>query len=91
MNNGDPRLVSGAPQRYVLPANTSAIQVLAGPEGHSRLGMILRLPEGAQVEMCGEGFNERTVKVRCEGSLYFVFIEDLHREIAVKAKGYATG
>jgi hypothetical protein len=54
----------------------SAIQLnLDGDSG--RLGPITQLPETAQVEICGDGFNDRTVKVRWNNSLYFVFREDL--------------
>lgn len=63
---------------YTLARNVSAIQILsADSEEHSRLGLITQLPEGAQVEVGGPGFNDRTVRIRCSGSFYFVFLEDL--------------
>ncbi len=46
-------------------------------EGPERMGLILQLPAEADVEVCGEGFNARTVKVRHNDSYYFVFSEDL--------------
>lgn len=65
---------------YTLPRNTSAIQAISELDGNTRLGMILQLPEGAEVRVCGEGFNERTVKVCWEGGFYYVFVDDIDRE-----------
>jgi hypothetical protein len=49
-----------------------------GPSGGKvKLGPILQLPAGSRVEVCGDGFNPRTVKVRHHDSYYFVFQEDL--------------
>lgn len=62
---------------YVLPKNTSAIQIIPGGYDHSRLGTLLHLPEGARVEVNGEGFDDRTVRVAWEGNGYYVFLEDL--------------
>jgi hypothetical protein len=45
--------------------------------GDAKLGPILYLPAGSQVQICGDGFNPRTVKVRHHHSYYFVFQEDL--------------
>jgi hypothetical protein len=62
---------------YTLSRNISAIQVLLDPVGGMRMGTILQLPEGAQLRLIGDGFNERTVKVSWEGGNYYVFLEDL--------------
>lgn len=48
--------------------------------GFMRLGTILQLPEGAQIRLIGDGFNERTVKVSWEGANYFIFLEDLAQD-----------
>jgi hypothetical protein len=45
--------------------------------GKAKLGLILHLPAGSRVDICGDGFNPRTVKVRHHDSYYFVFQEDL--------------
>jgi hypothetical protein len=45
--------------------------------GNGRLGRILHLPAESDVEVCGDGFNSRTVKVCHNGLYYFVFAEDL--------------
>ena len=61
-----------------LSKNIAAIQLLPGDgTGETRLGMITQLPSGAEVRICGEGFNERTVRVRWGGGYYFVFLQDL--------------
>lgn len=69
-------LQSGCPgqQARILPARISAIQVLPGQERH---GLVTQLPQSADLEICGDGFNDRTVKVRWHDSFYFVFRDDL--------------
>lgn len=63
---------------FRLSKNIAAIQVLASNAGEEpRLGMITQLPAGAELNSCGEGFNERTVRVRWAGGTYFVFLQDL--------------
>ena len=65
-------------QSYTLHRNVSAIQILSiDGEQRSRLGLITQLPEGVQVEVGGPGFDDRTVKIRCGGTSYYVFLEDL--------------
>jgi hypothetical protein len=66
------------PRVYSLSKNIAGIQVLpAADAGEPRLGMITQLPQGAELEVCGEGFNERTVRVRWAEGFYFVFLQDL--------------
>ena len=76
---------------YTLGRNTSAIQILPpGEDGIRHLGLITQLPEGAEVNLGGPGFNDRTVKVVWEGSSYFIFLEDLDtvkKRIASSAVG----
>ncbi len=63
---------------YTLGRKVSAIQILPpGEDGIRHLGLITQLPEGVEVNVGGPGFNDRTVKVSCGGSSYFVFLEDL--------------
>jgi hypothetical protein len=62
---------------YTLGKNVSAIQIMTAEDGSRTLGLITQLPEGAQVDVGGPGFNERTVKVCWGGSSYFIFVEDL--------------
>ena len=91
VNRNSP-ISAGLPRNtYTLARNISAIQVLPGNEGSARLGTILQLPEGTQLRICGDGFNERTVKISCEGGHYFVFLEDIKPEPLLRAKMYAGG
>ena len=63
---------------YTIPKGISAIQVLPTEDGErTRLGLITQLPAGAEIEVCGPGFSDGTVRVRCSGASYFVFLDDL--------------
>ena len=63
---------------YVLPKMVSAIQILPSDEsGSVRLGLLTQLPQGAEIEIGGAGFNDKTVRVRCGTAAYFVFLDDL--------------
>jgi len=62
---------------YRLPSTVAAIQASYAREGEPELGTISHLPEGAELEFCGDGFNESTLKVRWEGQSYFVFWQDI--------------
>jgi len=62
---------------YTLSDEIAAFQIIPTESGAARFGPVLRLPAGSQLHACGDGFNERTLKVRCNGSFYFVFLQDL--------------
>ena len=63
---------------FTLTSSVSAIQILPTEDGErTRLGLITQLPEGAELEIGGPGFSDRTVRVRCCGASYFVFVDDL--------------
>ena len=70
---------------YVLPRNAAAIQVLSDELGRIRMGAILKLPEGAEVSDCGEGFNDRTRKVSWQGGFYYIFTDDMELSNAARA------
>jgi hypothetical protein len=61
----------------ILSKRIAGIHLLPQKEGGAKLGSIAQL-DPAPVEVCGTGFNERTVKVRLNGEYYFVFREDLN-------------
>ena len=63
----------------------SAIQLVPAEEGGARLGLLSQLGPGSTVEICGSGFDERTVKVRSSNQYYFVFLQDLQAQAAVAA------
>jgi hypothetical protein len=62
---------------YRLPNTVAAIQASCARDGGPELGAISHLPEGAELEFCGDGFNASTLKVRWEGQYYFVFSQDI--------------
>jgi hypothetical protein len=63
---------------FTLTSSVSAIQILPSEDGQrTRLGLITQLPVGAEIEIGGPGFSDRTVSVRCGGAAYFVFLDDL--------------
>ncbi len=55
----------------------SAVQINYTSDGTETLGLFTQIPRGSGISVCGEGFNERTVKVQFRGTMYFVFREDL--------------
>jgi hypothetical protein len=68
----------------------SAIQVTPDAKAGERLGTISRLPGGAQVTVCGSGFNDQTVRVSCNGSFYFVFLEDVDPDCSARPQARKT-
>lgn len=60
-----------------LAKRVAAIPMIPTENGRAKLGSISQLPLGAQVEVFGEGFDNRTLKVRFNDGFYFVFSEDL--------------
>jgi hypothetical protein len=66
---------------HTLGKNVAAIQLLNADKGNTKLGMITQLPRGAELQICGDGFNERTVRVRWAEGYYFVFLQDLEVQL----------
>lgn len=71
--------------RISLLKHISAIQLVPAQDGHAKLGLLSQLAPGTIVEVCGNGFNERTVKVRSSNQYYFVFLEDLNSQPSASA------
>lgn len=67
-------------KKYSLSDDILAMEIVPAVAGDVRLGPISKIPEGANIECCGQGFNERTVKVRWRGMIYFVFVQDLETQ-----------
>ena len=65
---------------YLLPKNTSAIQAFPDGEGRLRMGTLIQLPQGAKVELSGDGFDGRTARITWEGVCYFIFRDDIQEE-----------
>jgi hypothetical protein len=73
---------SSQQQTYTLSKKIAAIQLAPSLSGAARLGIVSQLLPGAQLHLCGNGFNEQTVKVRCESAFFFVFLQDIAAERA---------
>ena len=68
------------PERsYTLSRTIAGIQLVPGEGKQGRLGNVSQLRPGSLLDCCGDGYDARTVKVRCEGNFYFVFLQDLER------------
>jgi hypothetical protein len=77
---------------YKLSKAISAFEIVYSDGGAERLGTICSLPGGADLETCGDGFNDRTLKVRCGQQCYFVFLQDLYsQQSPSKIERYRTG
>ena len=74
--------------KFCLEKNIAAIQVLPDDgRGEPRLGTITQLPYGAELRICGDGFNERTVRVQWAQGTYFVFLQDIEVPAMLTAAG----
>ncbi|HTU47270.1 MAG TPA: hypothetical protein VMF91_19560 [Bryobacteraceae bacterium] len=62
-----------SPQVYSLPDDILAMEIVPSATGEARLGPISKIPEGADIECGGQGFNERTVKVLWRGHVLLRF------------------
>ena len=65
---------------YTLSEEVPAMQVLPSSETGARLSPALKLPRGANVRVCGAGFDDQTVKVLYEGQCYILFSSDVEHE-----------
>jgi hypothetical protein len=65
-----------------LSKRIAAIQLVPIEGGRARLGTISQLLPGSLLHLCGDGFNDQTVKVRCEKGFYFVFWQDVAADAA---------
>ncbi len=77
-----PSSVALSEESYTLGKSVPAIQALTSSleDERSPLGLMTQLPAGAEIGITGPGFNDRTVRVRCGSSLYYLFLEDLEAQ-----------
>jgi hypothetical protein len=64
-------------QAVVLSKNIVAMALDELEDGTLRHVSLTALPTGTDVTIVGEGFNRRTVRVRCNDRSYFVFVQDI--------------
>jgi hypothetical protein len=63
--------------KIILSRDIVAIAI-EGTEGTNPQHVaIARLSSGTEVRIVGDGFNHRTARVECNGSVYFVFLQDI--------------
>ena len=53
------------------------MQVAAPINGKQPTGVLKQIFPTPDLQICGEGFNDKTVQVRLGDSIYFVFRQDL--------------
>ena len=87
-------IVRSPKPQYRLTDAITAFALLTDSRGIERCGRVCELPEGANLEICGSGFNERTVKARYANCYYHVFARDLvsatHLDPTADAEDLAT-
>jgi hypothetical protein len=62
---------------YRLTVALTAFAISPSKQNADRYGPVCELPEGADLEICGAGFSERTVKARYGDCYYHVYWRDL--------------
>ena len=67
--------------RVLLFTRIAALEVYCTGDGGVYSGMIAELPAGAEIEICGRGFNSRTLLTRWERKNYYVYLQDLEHQI----------
>jgi len=73
------------PRTIILSKKIAAIGAALNEDGKIRMGVISQLPDGANLEVCGDGFNDRTIKVRWQEQFYFVFMQDVEVPLSFAA------
>lgn len=63
---------------HVLKEEIPAVQLVDMEHGHAHWGPLIRLPRGAELQECGDGFDDQTRLVRFSGCFYIVFVQDLN-------------
>lgn len=66
----------------ILSEDIVAMELIPDRTGQMELGPLCNLPSGTEIQICGEGFNNETVKVRGPEGRYFVFLQDLEKQSA---------
>jgi len=59
------------------PKTVAAVRLVLNERAGCTLGSVTQLKPGTLIEICGEGYDDQTVKVRADRQTFFVFREDL--------------
>jgi hypothetical protein len=62
---------------FVLSRKMAAFEAIREHSGVVRPGLLLHLSAGTSVEICGDGFSDRTVQIRANHSFYFVLLKSV--------------
>jgi hypothetical protein len=73
-SSGSSKLAEGVSGVLITNRKICAVHVDAE---RNRLGAISHIPPGSRITICGDGFNERTLKISWQDELYVVFREDV--------------
>lgn len=60
-----------------LKKDVSALEIVRRKNASGPFGAPAQISKGSRLEICGTGFNERTLRVRFQDRLFFVFRQDL--------------
>lgn len=55
----------------------AALQITRDSKGNECVGVLTQINVTPEMKICGDGFNEKTVKVALNNSTYYVFKQDL--------------
>jgi hypothetical protein len=76
---------------YKLSSAITAFAAFPGAYESCRCGPVCELPEGADLEICGAGFNHRTVSVRYGDRSYHIYWRDLASATQSERAKYLEG
>jgi hypothetical protein len=65
------------PSKSIQSKLIAALQITTDDKGNERAGLLTQVNVTPEMKICGDGFNERTVKVTLHNSTYYVFKQDL--------------
>jgi hypothetical protein len=63
-----------------LNKEVSALELVRRENVSGHFGVLAQISKGSTLEICGDGFNERTYRVLYGNRLFFVFRQDLGYE-----------
>jgi hypothetical protein len=63
--------------RLTLSKKICALSIKTDEAGQEHFGELTQIGPGCEVQICGPGYNERTVKILADGKPMFVFEADL--------------
>jgi hypothetical protein len=55
------------------------------------MGTLIQLPQGAKVEMSGDGFDGRTARITWEGVCYFIFRDEIQEDYLYRVNAAHAG